>query len=155
MLLRLRVLVSLLRAESVRGQLDGTIPATSQGQAQDNSVLIDADELIIADMGTMDHTMGGRSPGGNGHTDDFPPRGRQGDIVEAFNPQNDFVPPNNSAPSGEPATPNGTVRPGNFAPPDIQNGSPANNTVSLVLLGISIGILIFGLMTVLLFRRRQ
>ena len=145
----------LLRAESVRGQLDGTIPATSQGQAQDNSVLIDADELIIADMGTMDHTMGGRSPGGNDHTDDFPPRDRQGDIVEAFNPQNDFVPPNNSAPSGEPATPDDTVRPGNFAPPDIQNGSPANNTVSLVLLGISIGILIFGLMTALLFRRRR
>ena len=34
-----------LRAESVRGQLDGTIPSTSEGQAADSSALVDASAL--------------------------------------------------------------------------------------------------------------
>lgn len=46
-----------LRAESIRGQLDGTIPATADGQAQDSSALLNADGLNISDMGNM----------GNGH----------------------------------------------------------------------------------------
>lgn len=50
----------LLRAESVKGQLDGTIPSTAEGQRQDASALISADDLSIADMGTMDMgNMGG------------------------------------------------------------------------------------------------
>lgn len=48
----------LLRAGSIRGQLDGTIPATADGQAQDSSALLDADGLNISDMGNM----------GNGHS---------------------------------------------------------------------------------------
>lgn len=47
----------LSRAGSIRGQLDGTIPATADGQAQDNSTLLNADGLNISDMGNM----------GNGH----------------------------------------------------------------------------------------
>ena len=48
----------LLRAESVRGQLSGTIPATSEAQQTDASALIDASHITISDMGTMG--MGGR-----------------------------------------------------------------------------------------------
>lgn len=154
-----------LRAESISGQLDGTIPATSEGQAQDSSALLDAGGLEIADMGTMELMMGGGFPGGNGHagefpdrdshSDSFPPRGRQEDATEVFNPQGNFAPPDDFAPSDKPAASNDTVRPDNFAPPDIQNGSPAYNTVSLVLFGVSTGILILGLITALLFRRRR
>ncbi|MDE6846386.1 MAG: CotH kinase family protein [Lachnospiraceae bacterium] len=144
-----------LRAESISGQLAGTIPSTSEGQAQDSSALLDADGLTISDMGTMNHMMGGGFPSGDEHADGFLPRGRRGDAVEAFNPQNDFVPQDNAAPSGRPAEPNDSSRPGSFTPPDMQNGSPANNTVSLVLLGVSTSILILGLMTALLFRRRR
>ncbi len=50
----------LLRAESVRGQLEGTIPSTDEAQAADGSALIDASSLNISDMGGMDNTMGGR-----------------------------------------------------------------------------------------------
>lgn len=50
----------LLRAESVRGQLEGTIPSTSEAQAADGSALIDASALNINDMGGMDKTMGER-----------------------------------------------------------------------------------------------
>ncbi|MBQ7295734.1 MAG: CotH kinase family protein [Clostridia bacterium] len=46
-----------LRSESVKGQLDGTIPPTSEGQSEDSSKLIDASDINISDMGTMG--MGG------------------------------------------------------------------------------------------------
>ena len=49
----------LLRAESVRGQLEGRIPSDSEGQAADASALIDASDLKISDMGTMDQNHGG------------------------------------------------------------------------------------------------
>lgn len=42
-----------LRAESVSGQLDGTIPSTSAGQKSDSSSLIDASSLKLSDMGSM------------------------------------------------------------------------------------------------------
>ncbi|MBD5453032.1 MAG: spore coat protein CotH [Lachnospiraceae bacterium] len=48
----------LLRAESVSGQLDGSIPATSDGQIKDASALIDGDGLTISDMGSMGNMMG-------------------------------------------------------------------------------------------------
>lgn len=55
----------LLRAESVKGQLDGKIPSTAEGQRQDASALVSADDLSISDMGTMDMgNMGRRNTGG-------------------------------------------------------------------------------------------
>lgn len=45
----------LLRAESVRGQLDGSIPSTSDGQQADSSALIDASALTLSEMGSMNH----------------------------------------------------------------------------------------------------
>lgn len=42
-----------LRAESVLGQLDGTIPSTSDGQKSDSSALVDASSLKLSDMGSM------------------------------------------------------------------------------------------------------
>ncbi|HBL40854.1 MAG TPA: spore coat protein CotH, partial [Ruminococcaceae bacterium] len=43
----------LLRAESIQGQLDGTIPSTSDGQSADSSSLIQASSITISDMGSM------------------------------------------------------------------------------------------------------
>ncbi len=53
----------LLRAESVRGQLDGTIGSTSATQNSDT--LIDADGLDISSMGSMGMGGGMDFPGGN------------------------------------------------------------------------------------------
>lgn len=50
----------LLRAESVKGQLDGTIASDSDGQSKDSSTLVDASGINISDMGTMDNGMGGK-----------------------------------------------------------------------------------------------
>ena len=51
-----------LRAESVRSQLDGTIPASEAGQSKDSSSLIDASTLTISDMGS---SFGGGTRGEN------------------------------------------------------------------------------------------
>lgn len=51
----------LLRAESVRGQLDGSIPSTSDGQSEDSSALISGSSVSISDMGSM---AGGGGMGG-------------------------------------------------------------------------------------------
>ena len=44
----------LLRAESVRGQLDGTIPSTIKGQSEDRSNFIDASNIWLPDLGEID-----------------------------------------------------------------------------------------------------
>ena len=67
------------RCESIRGQLEGRIPSTSQTQQTDRTALVDASDLSTADMGSMnagggDFTM----PDGTG----FSPPENKG----AFNP---------------------------------------------------------------------
>lgn len=52
-----------LRLESIHGQLEGTIPSTTDGQQQDSSSLIDASGITISDMGSMN---GGGEKGGFG-----------------------------------------------------------------------------------------
>ena len=58
-----------LRAQSVEGQLDGTIPSTSDGQSADSSALIDTGDLNTSDMGSMGSGGGGfgGGPGGGGN----------------------------------------------------------------------------------------
>jgi len=43
----------LLRAESVRGQLDGTIPSTIAAQAKNKGTFVDASELWLPDLGEI------------------------------------------------------------------------------------------------------
>lgn len=51
------------RAESILGQLDGTIPSTIDGQQADSSTLVDASDLDLSIMGSQ---FGGGGHGGNG-----------------------------------------------------------------------------------------
>lgn len=61
----------LLRAESISGQLNGSVGSTSD--TQKNDTLIDAGDIQISDMGSMNNTMGGTAdkPDGDmgGNTD--------------------------------------------------------------------------------------
>ncbi len=43
----------LLRAESIRGQLDGTIPSTIAAQAKDKSTFVDASDIWLPNMGEI------------------------------------------------------------------------------------------------------
>ena len=54
----------LLRAESVSGQLQGTIPSTLEGQEADKTAFVDASHISLSDMGVFS----GGGPGGR-HSD--------------------------------------------------------------------------------------
>lgn len=61
----------LLRAESITGQLAGSIPSTQDGQNSDSSSLVDASSISITAMGTQ----GGGTMGGNmGAMNQTPPQ---------------------------------------------------------------------------------
>ena len=49
--------------ENIDGQLSGTIASTSEGQSQNSESLIDASDINISDMGTMNNND--RNPMGN------------------------------------------------------------------------------------------
>ena len=58
-----------LRAQSIRGQLDGAIPSTSDGQTADTTAFVDASHLNIRDMGEQ-QMGGGRDRGAQSGTTD-------------------------------------------------------------------------------------
>lgn len=66
--------LGLLRAESIEGQLNGTIPSTSAGQSADSSKLVDASSVNLSALGSqggggMNGRVGGgadQGPGGMG-----------------------------------------------------------------------------------------
>ncbi len=63
----------LLRAQSIAGQLEGTIPSTQEGQQEDSSALIDGSQLDISQMGSMNVGGGmdrGDRPDGFGSASD-------------------------------------------------------------------------------------
>ena len=53
-----------LRAESIRGQLDGTIPSTRSGQEEDASALINSSSIDLNVMGVLNAGGGGGKDGG-------------------------------------------------------------------------------------------
>ncbi|MBD5444031.1 MAG: spore coat protein CotH [Lachnospiraceae bacterium] len=64
----------LLRAQSVSDQLNGTIPSTSEGQSEDSSSFVNADHIIISDMGSMN--FGGDGKRGHDFNPDRPESNR-------------------------------------------------------------------------------
>jgi len=67
-----------LRAESIKGQLNGTIPSTSAGQNADRSSLVDASGVNLSALGSM---MGGGGMGQGGWQDwQGGPFGGQGEM---------------------------------------------------------------------------
>lgn len=119
-----------LRAESVRGQLDGTIPSTSDAQTEDSSALISGSSVSISAMGSMNGGgMGGGMQNGGFGT---PPNGNFGEFngtppempnsVNSDGQMSSFdgeppEPPNGEAPSGD-------------APQPPTNGEASGNTSS-------------------------
>ena len=110
-----------LRAQSVAGQLDGTIPSTSEGQRTDTAALIDASHINLSDLGEFG--MGGG--GGFNPSDMFGGRNRDASGTPEAQPSeetagetagSDPAPMNESIPDGSDssAMPNGMS--GSFDP---------------------------------------
>ncbi|MBQ6899231.1 MAG: CotH kinase family protein [Firmicutes bacterium] len=80
-----------LRAESISGQLDGTVPSTHEGQNANPDALIDCTDIDISVMGSMTGGGGkdGFSGGARGDRGDRPERGdgsQMPDSMENFDP---------------------------------------------------------------------
>ena len=147
-----------LRTESVSSQLDGSIPSTDEGQSADRSSLVDASGLTLSDMGTMG---GGGGPGGDGG---FPGGSFSGPGGESGTPPDgDSVPAFGSGGSGgDRQPPESMGMPGGFpggngnAPQD--GGTPGEaaagmDVTALALTGISVLVLLAGLLIALRFKR--
>ena len=104
-----------LRTESVKGQLDGSIPSTADGQTADSSALIDASSVNLSDMGTMGSGGGGFGRGG---------KERRSSQSDDSNTDNSDA---KASPSPTPSENSGSTS-GNFngQPPGNFNGQPPN-----------------------------
>ena len=143
----------MLRAESISGQLNGSIGTTDS--TQDSSSFVDAGELQISDMGTMNHSMGGnRNP-------------MDGDIPQMPNDKGNTNEGTQSFPNGKPemnmGQNNGNKKPQHFdgntsnfnanqERPEM-NGRFSNTNWNL--LAVCIGILAIGLVVATGFTRRK
>lgn len=169
-----------LRAESVSGQLDGTIPSTSEGQSTDSSSLVDASSINLSDMGSQ-NTGGGQdfstppdrtSTSSDSGFSSSPPRKPDGESDSAQaetqdNTQNappekpddtDTAADSSSENTQDESSDSRPERPGgqNNAPSD-QPASPSENTSSLsdwLILAACGGVLLIGLLIAGLYKKR-
>ncbi len=143
----------LLRAESISGQLDGSIGSTSDTQEQ--STLVDAGSLQISDMGTME---GDGAGGGGGNAPQMP------DSAGGTTPPD--LPTGNFDGSSPPTKPDGEAPNGNNGGSDngggnAPNGTPNSagesniSTSTLILSAASILILLIGLVIAAAYKRRK
>lgn len=136
----------LKRAESISGQLDGSIGSTSD--TQERSTLIDAGSLKISDMGTMGSEGGGAggdggngNGGGNSAPPDLPSGNSDGTLPDK--PDSDTGTP--------PAKPDGDTG----GAPNGGNTASALSTSALILSAASALVLILGLAIAILYKRRK
>ena len=111
-----------LRAQSVMGQLDGSIPSTSEARKENSESLVDASAITISDMGSIGNTMGGKG-GFGGRQNDDADKSDAAD-TEGFTPSQR---PDSSADAGtdfEADTQGGPPQ----SPPDGQNGTSPGQT---------------------------
>ena len=112
-----------LRAESIQGQLDGTIPSTEEGQQAQPDSLIDASTIDLSVMGQQGGGAGGRGQMGQHSTAENTPStapAEEGALAEEQAPEegaalSEGTMPEEGAPEGGNA-PGGMGRPEDIAP---------------------------------------
>lgn len=147
-----------LRAESIAGQLAGTIPSTEDGQAADASALVDASSITLSDMGTMDRGgFGGGErpspPGGSPEQPDAQPpaegppgQSQEPPAIPAMEAQSIEI-----LRQGSPGRPGGGFPGGEFP-----GEGPASLSVgALLAIAASLAALLVGICAALLYRRRK
>ncbi len=121
----------LLRAKSISGQLNGSIPSTSEEQNQNSDSLISAENITISDMGSMNNNQGGMGgPGGNGgpNMEDAP--NDEGAPDMGNTPNREGTPDKENAPNGEGAPDMGNA-PNGEGVPNKGNGPNGENNPSM------------------------
>ena len=150
------------RTESVRGQLDGTIPSTDAGQAADSSALIDASGLTLSDMGSMGGGAGGPGPGGNPFGEGGPGQdaaqqeaGSGGGEASSAGGGNGF----GGQPPAAPGKTQGELNAPPAAPGGADEAAPVAWTdqggmISQTTLLVSVAVLVGGLLAAFLYKRK-
>lgn len=142
----------LLRAKSVSGQLDGSIPSTDEGQTADSSALIDASDITLSDMGSMN---AGDDNMGDSRNPDIPAFNNN---IASSADGSEAAPNNQNAADGPGFPENGKMnspgRPENMnfddSTPHDTDSTPAR-TISL--LALSFAALLLGLVFAIRYRR--
>lgn len=115
------------RAQSIRGQLDGSIPSTSQGQ-QSSDALVDASDITTSDMGSMNSGKGGGMNFGGAGEFTMPTGFTMPDSAQGTAPSG-FTPPDDASfggSRGSPAQPQTSTAPeaAKSAAPDMTTSTP-------------------------------
>lgn len=130
--------LGLLRAQSVAGQLDGSIPSTTEGQSANPGALVDASCIDMAALGSMGGGQGGF--GGNGQ---FPDAAR----AEGLRGER----PGNIEGEANDRSQRGNQNGGGFSP-GITSGYDIE---AWIVLGISALLLLGGLLFAAFYKRRR
>ena len=130
-----------LRAASIEGQLNGTIPSTDEGQRQDSSSLIDASHIDVKAMGQF--SMGGFGGGFGGKSDDTDDSGES----------NDSQKPSGFSFADKPSS--GGFGPGSFKPGDSTEELNKKKIQTLVTYGICLALALAGLGIATAYKRRR
>ncbi len=137
----------LLRAQSINGQLNGTIPSTSDEQRDAQDSLIDASSISISDMGTMhggNMTMGGGKGGFRGRNQQQTVTSESGEATtqEQTEPQQ----PTQTGQLTRPQT-----MPNRFQAEPINNNT---NYSTYLVIGISVIVLFIGLIIAIFYKKK-
>ncbi len=149
-----------LRAESISGQLDGSIPSTDDGQRADSSALIDGTQIDVKAMGQF--SMGGFG-GQRGNTDAQSNSDRKtpaekpdfGDVSDSESPA-ESVKQDSEASSDE--TPTAGIhrqRPSFGGMPEQSANQSKTKTQNLILFGVCFAVMLAALILVKLYKRRR
>ena len=159
-----------LRAESIKGQLDGTIPSTDDGQREDTSALIDASQIDVKAMGQF--SMGGF--GGQSSRTDAKNEDADANAAPAEKPDSGEQPDGETAPASDGETapasdeqtsetssetiPSAGVhrqRPSSFSGMPEPTDSGQTGRQNLILFGVCLAVMLLALLLAKLYRRRR
>ena len=120
-----------LRGESILGQINGTIPSTREAQQSDSSALIDASDLDLTVMGTMNAGGGGQDEKGGPGVNDRSGAGKASDADTASKTSSDsdstLDSENRQAPPGGMQPPGNMQTPNNLQTPDVTQAGSENS----------------------------
>ena len=144
----------MLRAESINGQLEGSIGATTD--TQDSNTFVNAGDLQISDMGSMGNFMGGKRNSMNENMPQMPNNRDNNRPQMQNNKDNNKQSFSNSRPEMNMDKNSNNQKPQNFGGNRENSEMPGrSNNTNLKLLVLCIGILVGGLVIVTCFTRRR
>lgn len=120
-----------LRGESILGQINGTIPSTREAQQSDSSALVDASDLDLTVMGTMNAGGSGQDEKGGPGVNDRSGAGKASDADTASKTSSDsdstLDSENRQAPPGGMQPPGNMQAPDNLQAPDMAQADSENS----------------------------